>query len=62
MCTSFIQLLQYIQAGIPRFTAVSANNRVFPCMGKHALLQMFREVVLNDEHALNNSLRSCMGT
>lgn len=62
MYQHFIQLLLYIQAWIPWFTAVTANNGVLPRVGKHALLQVFREVILNDEHALNNALRSCVST
>ena len=62
MYQRFIQCLVYIQAWISWFTAVTANNGVLPSVGKHALLQVFGEVVVNDEHALDNSLSSRVGT
>ena len=62
MYQRFIQLLAYIQAWISWFTAITANNGVLPSVGKHALLQVLGEFILNNEHALNKSLSSCVGT
>ena len=52
---------RYIQAWVSRLTAVATAQRIFPCFFTHALLQMRRKVVLDDELTLDDTLGSCVG-
>jgi hypothetical protein len=50
----------HIETGVTWLTAVPAQHRPLPLFREHALLQMFGEVLLDDESALHNTLRSSM--
>jgi hypothetical protein len=50
----------HIETGVTWLTAVPAQHRPLPLFREHALLQMFGEVLLDDESSLHNTLRSSM--
>ena len=51
----------YIQPRIARLARVATDNRIFPRMLKHALLQVFRQVLLHYDLALDDTLGASMG-
>lgn len=52
--------MAYVQAWVLRFTAVAADDRIFSALRKHALLEVFRQVIRDDQLSFNNTLRSGM--
>lgn len=51
-----------VEAGVARFGAVAADNRVFGAVVEEALLEMFGEVIMDDELALDDTLGSSVGS
>jgi hypothetical protein len=51
-------MVTYIEARITWLTAVSTENGPFPFFSEHALLEVGWKVLLHNESALHNTLRS----
>jgi len=52
----------YIQAWISWLTAIATDYRIFSCLFKHALLQMLRQIIFNNQNAFDDTLCTGMGT
>ena len=57
----WLMLQTYIKSRITRFAAVSADDRILGAVIKHALFQVFGQVVMNNEFSSDDTLGASVG-